>query len=316
MVVATLRVDAAILKGVVLANEVGGQPLENVQVSAAGTNPTVSDSFGMFTLEFPKRQPGETVRVLVKQTGQVVVNDVQLELALPANADDKVFTIVLCKEENREEMARRFYRLKSFDAIEESYRKRLKELEDTQQASAEALSELQLERDQAKAAAEKASVQLAKIQPGQDTELYRRAKRLFEAGKIDEALKLLDDQRLRSALAEAQKRREEADKAIQEAVQAWLLKGQLLTTQLRFEEANQAYLQAIEAKPDGFEANFAYGVFNQELNRFEKARAAYGRCLDWARKNANESELAKTLHNLGLLDHAQNRPDDARKEFR
>ena len=92
----------------------------------------------------------------MKQEGYVVVNDVQLATELPAKAEDKILTIILCKADDREEMARRFYRLKSFDAIEETYQKRLKELEDTQQATAAALTKLQQERDQAKAAAEKA----------------------------------------------------------------------------------------------------------------------------------------------------------------
>ena len=100
-------------------------------------------------------------------------------------------------------MARRFYRLKSFDAIEVSYQKRLKELEDTQQATAAALTKLQQERDQAKAAAEKAAEQLAKSQPGQSSEFYRQAKRLFLDGKIEEAIKLLDDEKLYQSVAQA-----------------------------------------------------------------------------------------------------------------
>ena len=81
----------------------------------------------------------------------------------------------------------------------------------------------------------------------------------------------------------------------------------------RFEEAERAYLQAIEAKPEGFEANFAYGLFNQGLNRFGKARAAYGRCLEGAKKNGADDALAQTLNNLGHLDSDQNRPEEARQ---
>ena len=50
---------------------------------------------------------------------------------------------------------------------------------------------LQQERDQAKSAAEKASEELAKNRPGQNTELYQQAKRLFLDGKIDRAETLL-----------------------------------------------------------------------------------------------------------------------------
>jgi len=309
LLLAALPVNAATLKGVIIVNEVGGPPMGNVQVgAAAGTTPTVSDSLGIFTLEFPQKQPGEAVRLLVNKAGYVVVNDVQLELELPAKAEDKELTIILSKEVDREEMARRFYRLKSFDAIEETYRKRVKELEDAQQATAAALTKLHQDRDQAKSAAEKASEELAKNQAGQSSELYRQAKRLFLEGKIDEALKLLDDEKLRQSVAQAKQ-------ALEDAVQAWLLKAQLLTTQIRFEGAEKAYLQAIEIGPESFEAHIAYGRFNQDLNRFEKARVAYGWCLEWARKNGKNAEAAVTLNNLGLLDRDQKLMDEAQKEF-
>jgi hypothetical protein len=42
----------------------------------------------------------------LKQEGFVAVNDVQLKLALPVRAEDKILTIILCKEIDREEMAR------------------------------------------------------------------------------------------------------------------------------------------------------------------------------------------------------------------
>jgi hypothetical protein len=61
------------------------------------------------------------VRLVVNKEGYVVVNDVQLEIVLPADADATPLTVILAKEGDREEMARRFYRLKSFDGIEESY---------------------------------------------------------------------------------------------------------------------------------------------------------------------------------------------------
>jgi hypothetical protein len=55
----------------------------------------------------------------------------------------------------------------------------VKELEDTEQATATELAKLRQERDQAKAAAEKTAEALAKNQPGQSSELYKEAKRLF-----------------------------------------------------------------------------------------------------------------------------------------
>src|ERR1700756_2918890 len=170
---------AATVKGTIILNEVGGRPIANVQIidSAHEGGPWASDSDGGFTLDYPDRHTGQRVRLIVNKEGYVVVNDVQLDLTLPADPDANPLQVIICKEGDREEMARRFYRLKSFDAIEETYRKRVKELEDTQQATAAALTKLQQERDQARAAAEKASEQLAKNGPGQSSGLYQEAKR-------------------------------------------------------------------------------------------------------------------------------------------
>jgi tetratricopeptide (TPR) repeat protein len=219
--------------------------------------------------------------------------------------------VVLAKLEQRqeeidqEESARRLYRLKSFEAIEATYQKRLKELEDAQQATAATLTELQQERDLARSATEKAAEELAKNKP--PSVLYQQAERAFLDGKIDRALVLLDDEKLRLSAVEKG--------AVENAVQSWLLKAQLFAIQLRFDDAERVYLEAIGAVPESFQTHFAYARFNQKLNRFERARAAFSWCLGWARKNEKDTELAQTLNNLGNLDRDQGRVEEARKAF-
>jgi tetratricopeptide (TPR) repeat protein len=308
--------EASKLKGVVRSNELGGPPLRDVAVSAvAGANATVTDAFGTFTLEFPNKQPGETILLIVQKEGFEVVNDIQLELSLPTDADAKPVTILLCKVGNREEMARRFYRLKSLEAVEESYRTRLEELQQAQQGSSRAIAELKQERDEARTAAEKAAEELAKVKPGQTTELYRAAMRLFLDGKTEQALKVLDEEKLRGLLTSSKERKAEAEKEIEDATETWLLKARLLTVQFRFAEAEKAYRAAIEASPGSFEANFAFGAFNQELNRHKDALISYEHCLELARRNRRDGDIATTLNNLGVLHLQQNRMDEARKAF-
>src|SRR5215469_18802949 len=94
LVLAKTPLNAATLKGVILANELSGSPMENVGVNAvSGTNLTASDLSGKFTLEFPQKRVGDTVRIIVRKEGYLVVNDIQLQLALPADADAAVLTI-------------------------------------------------------------------------------------------------------------------------------------------------------------------------------------------------------------------------------
>ena len=115
LVLVDLRVHAAaLLKGVILKNELSGPPMPNVGVVADGTNPNATDAFGRFILKFPLKNPGDMVRITLRKEGYVVVNDAQLQLALPADADAAPLTLILAKEADRQEMVRRLYGLQSF----------------------------------------------------------------------------------------------------------------------------------------------------------------------------------------------------------
>src|SRR6266480_3764616 len=462
----------AVLRGVVLSNELGGPPVGNVEVSAVAGNPNNTGTDGRFMFTFPNRKPGDTVRLIVRKEGYVVVNDIQLEFTLPADPDERLAIILLCKEGDREEMARRFYKLKSVEAIDETYKKKLedaqnasaaelaklrqerdqakaldetykKKLEDAQNASAAELAKLHQERDQAKAidenykkkleeaqnasAAELAklhqerdqakaidetykkkleeaqnasAVELAKLRQERDqvkaidenykkkleeaqnasaaelaklrqerdqvkaidenykkkleeaqnasaaelaklrqerdqakgatgkvieglakqkpdvgSELYRTTTRLFLDGKVDRALVTLSDEKLRELSKARKEGKVEAEKITEEATRAWLLKAQLLTVQFRFNDAEQAYQGAIETSPGSFGANFAFALFSQQLNHYDKAMSAYGRCLELASRNQDNDKIAMTQTNLAILDAGLNRPEAARKGF-
>src|SRR2546423_4739495 len=270
MVVVVSKIQAAtVLRGVVLSNELGGPPMGNIEVSALVGNTNNTDANGKFTFSFPNKKPGDTVRLMVRKEGYVVVNDIQLELTLPADPEERPAIILLCKEGDREEMARRFYRLKSNEAIDETYRKKFEEAQD---ASAAELARLRQERDQAKEAAAKAAEELARQKPGGGSELYQTAMRLFLDGKVDEALITLNEEKLQKLSKAAKERKAEADKATEEAIEVWLLKAQLLTVQFRFDDAEKAYQEAIDTSPDSFKASFAFARFNQQLNRYDNAR--------------------------------------------
>ena len=300
------------LRGVVLANELNGSAMGNVEVSTDGANPNTTGADGKFNFTFPDRNPGDTVRLTFRKEGYVVVNDIQLDVTLPANPKEKTAIILLSKEGDREEMARRFYRLKSLERVEETYRKKFDE---AQNASAAELAKLRQERDQSKETAEKTAEDLAKQKPGTGSELYRTAMRLFLDGKVDQALATLNDEKLREQSKAAKERKAEAEKATEEVIRAWLLKAQLLTVQFRFDDAEKAHQEAIDTAPDNFRAHFAFAVFNQELNHYEKARRAYERCLQLARSKGSNGDIALTLNNLAMLDRDQNRMEAARKEF-
>jgi tetratricopeptide (TPR) repeat protein len=324
MVVVVPKIQAgAVLRGVVLANGKGGPPMENVVVSAIAANDNNTGADGKFKFTFPNMNPGERVTLTVSKKGYVVINELELAVTLPAHPDEMPAIFFMCKEGDREEMTgrfyrvkgvevidegdreeitRRFYRLKSFDAIDETYKKKL---EEAQNASAGELTKLRQERDQAKETAEKAAEMIAKQKPDGVSELYQTAMRLFLDGKVDQAIDTLSDEKLRELSKAAKERKSEA----------WLLKAELLTVQYRLDDAEKAYQGAIDTSPESFKANFAFARFNQQLNRNDKAMTAYRQCLELARRNNDNGEIAATLNNLGDLDRAQNRMEAAREEY-
>jgi hypothetical protein len=139
---AGLPVDAATLKGVVIAKEMGGSGMDNVPVSVdeAGANSTVSKGGGEFVFEFPEKKAGEVVHVRINKEGYVVVNDVQLEVTLPINPDAKPLAVILCPEDEREKWAGLLYRVIIDKATEEKYQQKLKALEEKYQAEEAALA--------------------------------------------------------------------------------------------------------------------------------------------------------------------------------
>ena len=187
MVVVVSKVQgAAGLRGVVLANELGGPPVGNVEVGAVAGNPNNTGADGKFTFTFPNRNPGDTVRLIVRKQGYVVVNDIQLEVTLPASPEERPAIFLLCKEGDREEMARRFYRLKSNEAIDETYKKKF---EEAQNASAAELARLRQERDQAKAIDEQNKKKVQDAQEASAAELAKLRQERDQAKAIDEQYK-------------------------------------------------------------------------------------------------------------------------------
>jgi tetratricopeptide (TPR) repeat protein len=307
--------EASTLKGLVLANQLGGPPVSKVRISAPGANPTETGESGSFTLEFPQAQPGDVVQVTVNKPGFVVVNYVQLRVVLPKNANAEVLTLLVCKEEQFEEWARQFYRLKSLDAIEETYKAQVKHLEESKQQTAAAMAKLQVERDQARAAAEKAADEVARLKPGDTSDLYAEAMSLFLNGKVPDALHVLDEQKLRKSIEDAEAAKAAEDKAIAKAVQGYLLKATHLTTQFQFADAEKVYESATLAAPDSEEAHLDFGLFSQLLDRLSVARREYQRALEISQRKGNQPIAEMVLNNLGILDHSENKEEASRQDY-
>ena len=291
---AAFQADATTLKGIVLENDTGGPPAADVEVSSPGANITKTYLEGQFRLDFPKLRPGDPVHVSAAKAGYVVVNDFELSPTLPANPDAKLLVIIICLPDSREEMARRFMKIKSLKAIEENYQNSLKAIKIS---SAEEMTILRAERDQAENAVERIAKELSQVQPSQSSQLNQLAMRFLVEGDTDRALAALNEEELRHNLAVAERKEEEAEKAREQTALDWILRAQLLSS------------------PSDYEFEVALTYFSQVLNRYEAAIAAYEHCLDLARRNGDEVRVSAILNDLARLRHDQKQMEEARKAF-
>lgn len=298
----------AVLNGLVVLEREHGAPLEGVAVSAPGANQDASLSDGTFKLEFPKYEPGDEARLIVTRPGWVVVNEFQLQRPLP-KLHAAPLEIIICKAPDREKFALVLYRLKGTQAVEETYQRKLAELEKKTTSTAADLAKIREERDQALKQVEDLSRQLAALAPdsvGQG--VYREALQLYLDGQLDAALAALSDVRLIVETEAAQKR-------VDEAVRGWLLKASLQTLRFDFAGAALTYQAAVTRVPGSLDAWFEYGSFSQTQNHFPEAAEAYRHALALARESENNTQIALVLNNLGALEYAENHNDAARRAY-
>ena len=288
----------AVMKGRIVLNEIEGQAVKGVTVNAPGAaNQTLSTENGTFTMEFPKLNPGDRVKLVLSQPGMEVVNWVQLDAVLAADYKGaNELKLILAKGgRDREEMARRYFRLRSLEAVEANYRRLLG------QAGQDG-ARLRRELDQAKSAVDRLAEELAKVKPGDASALYERAMRLYLEGKVTEAIEALDEAKLREMSQAALERKAQAEKQIAEVTRSWLLKGKLLTTQFRFPEAEKAYGEAVQLAPGDFEACFEQARFQQMLNRREASLETQTRCMRLAEISNKPRDVAASLRSIGDIN--------------
>ncbi len=227
---------------------------------------------------------------------------------LPANPLSNPVTVILARSGEREAMAREYFRLRGEEGIDNTLKEQLK------LANADRLR-LAREAEQAKAQLDKTAEELAKLRPDQVSPLYQEALAQFSAGNTLKALEILNEAKLTRLAHDAKERAQQAQKGLRQAQEAWVLRGDLLATRFQFREAEAAYRSAVEVTPQHTHTRFRLAHFLHGLNRFAEARREYEVCLAHARTANNRAGIATTLNNLGNLNTAQNRLEDARQAY-
>jgi tetratricopeptide (TPR) repeat protein len=319
-----------LLKGKILENTLDGKGVvANVGAHPPG-NPLDTNSDGTFVLSFRQSHPGDRVIITVSKSDPftheeyAVINDVQLTMFLPSNpkTGDAVagVTFIVCRKRYREEYAQLFYNLKSRQAIDAEWRKRVapmvadKERLESQLSASSARQEelateirekddqiasMQKARQEEENAAVLMSQQLAADVPGGSHERYQEAKRLILDGDVQGALRVLDRNAILKTAKDANRKVTEDQAQLKGATDEFLLRAAILIGQLQFDQAEAEYKDAIKWAPLSFDAHYRYGQMEMMLHRQESAIRLFERSRRIAEVASSNRDRGLALTALG-----------------
>jgi tetratricopeptide (TPR) repeat protein len=315
-----------ILSGFVKLQSSGKTPLANVEVYALGAQTTYTNDKGYFELKFSNKNAGDLIGyVEFSLEGYVLINEEKCEgLTIPKDPSLSPLQIVMSKKNAYREQKAQYYGI-IINNANEAYEKQNKQLQE-RLASLESNDEerrvllkqidnLQQEKEQAIANAERYAQIFAKIDTDGASELGSQALELFKEGKIKEAIALMGDEQLRDNMKNAQAAKEEAnslalqaDSMLQQCVENYMIKARLYTTDLQFGAAYKNYLHAIEGDSTNVDNLWELAYFCGELNQQKRAIGFYQQAL---RHHQSEETKAHLLNNLGHELRKNNQYKDA-----
>lgn len=331
-----------ILKGIVVENEPGGPPIENVQISAQdGANSVVSLSNGTFVLEVAK-QPGERVRLILQKPGMEVINDWEREFNLPRPETAAPLTFLLCRKVDIPEMKCRYYRLCGVDRPVKNYKKKFEDSEAKRRA-AEAETKLirtQLDQVTKAAAANKEArlkagelsgsdvLRVPPIDRSHDAMILLLQARLYRDDNGPREALVAYDEALKVSLELAQK---EPFIYLTDVIDSLNNRGDLLNEQNRLAEALKDFDDALKTSSDWAEKSPTYlpyvamtqgyrAALFRKQKRAGDERAALDDALRLYRGLARSNpsyrlQLAETLNKCGINNLDEKRREEKRQAF-
>lgn len=252
-----------ILRGIVKLQSSGSKPLPEVKVSSFGAESVYSDEDGMFEMQFPSKRPGMRVSLIVNKDGYEIINDELVDNCLLRDDADDLIIIVMAKDGEKGKEALRYYNIivnnndeeiqRKLDKIESELSKR-DESDPERAILQEQIYELEKDRNKWREKAEELSIQMARIDLDQSTDMVQKAYTLFNAGKIGEAIQILDadelSKTLRNAVVQketATKKLENAERNLETCVDNYMIKARFCIANRQDDEAAKNYLIAFNA---------------------------------------------------------------------
>jgi tetratricopeptide (TPR) repeat protein len=283
-----------------------GEPVGGVAVTPTeGANSTTSNDIGQFQLDFSGKTPGDMVKmILTKDQYRVVgVDPMIVEVALRQEADD-LLRIVMVKKSEYAQRQDKYVKaiekqLSEKDKEIQFYRSQLTESELTdaeRRGLTQQIGTLTEELERLENNKEELAKRLAQVDLDQASAFAREALEAFGNGELDQALALMEDEKLDGFWENVLEQEEKVKQAKEQGVENYMIKARILSADGQFEEAFQNFSKAIERDSSNVDNLRELADFCGELNQQKRAINFYQQALRYSQA---ESEKASLLNNLG-----------------
>lgn len=233
---------AQVLNGKII-NGLGEDGLPNVRVEVSGFATTFSDQeLGTFSLNLPGLRPGMKVPLDIRKEGYAVINREATQPYLPDNPLDRV-KIHLALADQRDELALQFYKISVKRNIQVNFDEVAKRL--AEETNYEAIAKLHGDKERAIKMSDSLAARLSRFDPQYASEELIQAMQLYQKGKINEALAILDVDKILLRIEQRKRIAAQIEKANQQDIKSLIKAAEMALTQLDFEKAQKYYEAAV-----------------------------------------------------------------------
>ena len=322
----TIRIQ----NGLVREYNSGKKPVAYVQIIFSDAGSTASGPSGKFRLAFSGKKPGDLIFYKeISKKGFELVNERELQILKIGNTDNLGKDIILAKVGVLDAAKKEYYNI-SDKALLASFNKEIKALQGklknyqlTEKAYLDKYNTLSRQYEQQKNALDALADLFARIDFDDVSAEYKKSFEFFEAGRIDEALKILEGadllgrtkkrleekERIEKAETTLTQQKAENEIAIQDDLRGLQLQAQLYVLTLQIEKAERLYDQVLRLDSTDIKVLNSVADFYRENHRYEKAIRVLFRIIshpqaeDWEKANG-QSHIGEMYIAIGQLKPA------------
>jgi hypothetical protein len=293
-------------KGKVVLQNSGREALSGVQITAYGAQPADTDNEGIFKLNFTKSGPGDMIPLKnAYKKGYELVNRSELDKWILS--EEKEMAVVMCPAGSLIQAREKYYDIGN-SAYMKRYEQALEEIES--QKESQRLNEqeyddrLEIAYNELSSALDRLrdySEVFAKINKDDLSELEGRAFQLLEAGNLDGAILLYENEKLMDKLQQQIKIKETASSEIGEMIASLKRYADICVFaggENNLNKAAQIYESLALANPDDYQSQLDYGIFLRHTVKYDEAIVWMQKALKCA---DNKISIAQTQTETGEL---------------